>query len=187
MEKTSKRWVVLTLFAVSAIFITAICQASEKEEFKSGYGFFVKALKQFPYPYKLVGDQQLGTLKGSSGINPLGEADAKLYAERYGDSSELKYLELYLVTREDKLVTIKLVGNELDLKIFWHELSPNTGKYKFWEPVILFSLFEKKMRPYGDRYWVYDIDIVGRFFIKRDTWGGDPNKILGYENEMYYR
>ena len=46
---------------------------------------------------------------------------------------------------------------------------------------------QEKIWPYGDKYWIYEIDIVGRFFIKWDTWGKDPNKILEYENEMYHR
>jgi hypothetical protein len=191
MNFLKKRWAIVAILILLVGLFPIMVFAAEtpaKEKFESGYDFFVKALRQFPYPYKLVGDQQLGTLQGSNGINVLEKADAKYYKERYGDDvSSLRYIELRTVTREDRLVTVKLVGSEIDLKIFLHELSPDTGKYKFWNPVILFPVYGDKKIPPVDNYWICEIDIVGRFFIKWDARGKDPNKILGYENEMYHR
>lgn len=161
-----KRLVIWVIFTVIIISITATVQAQQSAD---GYDYFVKALLQFPYPYKLSGDQHLGTLRGFD----------------IPEDEDCGYIEMYIITRDNKLTDIKVVGDKIQLAIFMHELDPFTGKYKFWNPVILFPS-TAKLPPLGI-YSIWDVDIVGRFFIKRDPHSADPNKVLEYENEVYYR
>lgn len=149
--------------------------AHSEELSKTGHPSLVNGLKQFPYPYKLIGQQRMGTSVGYAPEN---------CGEKY--LKEVKCLVLHLVTRDDEAVNIRVIGSEIQLALFLHEYSPGFGKYKFWYPVILFPVTRNQQLDDND-YWLYEVDIIGRFYVKYNVRGNDPNKVLGYENEAYYR
>jgi len=172
MRRTTLAILVL-LLAVPLQFLVAY---GEEPSSKTRHPSLVNGLKQFSYPYKLIGQQRLGTA--------VGYYREKNCGEKY--SKEFKCVVLYVVTREDTTVNIRVIGNEIQLALFFHEYDPEIGKYKFWRPVILFPLTRHRSLN-GNDYWVSEIDIVGRFFVKYNTRGNNPNEVLGYENEVYYR
>jgi len=167
------------ILAISILLLAIPLQflvAHSEEISKTGHPSLVNGLKQFPYPYKLIGQQQIGTSIGYNLETNCGEKYSKGF----------KCAVLYMVTREDTAVNIKVIGNEIQLALFFHEYDPEIGKYKFWKPVMLFPLTRHRSLN-GNDYLVSEIDIVGRFFIKYNTRGSNPNEVLGYENEAYHR
>ena len=167
--------VILVILALLLAIPLQSLTARSEEQSKTGYPSSVNGLKQFPYPYKLIGQQRLGT---SVGYRP------EKCSEKY--LKELRCAVLYVVTRDDESLEIKIIGSEIQLALFLNQYSPGTDKYRFWNPVILFPVTRNKSLD-GNDYWISEVDIVGRFFVKYNTRGNDPNKVLRYENEVYYR
>lgn len=166
----------LNLILVLALSLGTFTLVSGQERSKTGYPFLVNGLRQFPYPYRLVGQQRLGTRVSSEGIMNCGENYTK----------ELQCAGLYIVTKEDEEIYIRVLGNEIQMALFMNEIWPDTGKYKFWYPAILFPRARSKILD-GNDYFIHEVDVVGRFFVNFDTRGENPNEVLGYENEVYYR
>lgn len=91
-------------------------------------------------------------------------------------------LEIYFVTHEGEWANVTVVGTPMDIHDLRRELWPETGKYKFWEPVVLFP----KEPMWGDgAYRTSELDIIGRFFTEWDK--HVTNKVNGYRYEVYER
>lgn len=132
------------------------------------YGYAVKGLEQFPLEYGVPPGYVLATTVGSSGS---GEVETR-------SGTVLNSLILKLVTLKGENLEIRIVGSELQLALLMNEISPRTGKYQFWYPIIWFQ------GKYNDwTYYYHEIDVVGRFFIEWDK--KETNKITGYRNEVY--
>lgn len=164
---------ILLILAVCAGFISTypsvtMGQSSLGVEGKTKYADLVDGLKQFPAKYPTSRGDIRATVYGFGAGNPVTEN---------GEVFESNFL--MLATEDGQDLNILVVGPEIELALFMHELRPHTGKYKFWSPVLEFK------GKHND--WVYswyELEVVGRFYTEQDN-PQDHNKITGYKNEVY--
>ncbi|MDA2922701.1 hypothetical protein MYX07_05565 [Patescibacteria group bacterium AH-259-L07] len=138
------------------------------------YDYFLSALDQFPHTSDKDGEYHLGT-RTTTAI----ETDGKGYS----------YYHFVFVTRDRQMVsmTIKASAFEIDFfrlenDLFQNVGDPLRGKFFPWHPVFHFP---KNPASEDGYYRLSEVKVVGRFHIKYDRNGTDPNKILGYGNEVY--
>ena len=163
-----KKIVPATLFAAILLIahpFVAVGQIILGVKGKATHTSLVDGLKQFPAKYPISRGYIRATVHGYGPGDPVKE---------YGEVFESKFLGL--TTEDGQNLTILVVGSEVDLALFMHEVRPYTGKYKFWYSVLEFQ------GKYND--WVYswyEIEVVGRFSMEIDKNTG----VIGYQNEAY--
>lgn len=161
-------WIFRAVVVVLAVFLLAqpsMAQVSRGATSPSGFPELVQALKQFPIPD--VFGYHVATVSGWGSCDnrpPMG----------------VRCVTLRMVTRDDQLIDIEVQADEIYMALFLHEMSPDWGRYKYWRPVFL-------VKPGLGRgfYLAHDLQMVGRY---KTIWDRkDPNKVLGYENEIYWK
>lgn len=156
---------------ILVVAILVVCSPSMAQVIRgytspSGFSELVGALNQFPIPN--VHGYHVATVLGWGSY-----CDSK-------PTKGMRCVTLRMVTRDDQRVDIEVQSGEIYMALFLHEMSPEWGRYKYWRPVFLMPVLPKQeSRP------PHDLQMVGRYKTKWDR--KDPNKVLGYENEIYWK
>lgn len=132
--------------------------ASAHEEWPdTTHTYLAEGLKQFSYRFQLTGNHHLATLRGW-GQNECPQLHTGRVCVRFD-----------LVTHEGKNteITVILPESEAHRVIFIHEISPDIGKYRFWNPVLLLPIYyDQVFAPeFPTIYQSHEIDLIGRFYV----------------------
>ncbi|MEK7118760.1 MAG: hypothetical protein AAB869_04070 [Patescibacteria group bacterium] len=90
-------------------------------------------------------------------------------------------MTLHLVTVDGEYHDAKIIMHESEEAIFFHELSPNFGKYVFWNPVLRIFLEDEN----AAEFTILHLQLVGRFKTDTMDTGTPKNWLKGYREERY--